>query len=87
MASASRDDGAERCGSPLPERPLERALLAGRLEAAAARRARCGERAGVAARYPSETDRLAEIHQRLAGGGGEVVTRPFGDTPHVDVDR
>ena len=59
------DDRAESRRPPLAERALERALAAGRLEAAAARRARGRERAGAAARDPREADRLAEIHQRL----------------------
>src|SRR5262249_35205649 len=76
-----------RHGPPLPEGALESALLAERLEAAPARGAAGRERALAAARYAGETDRGAEIHQRLRGGRPEYVPRPLLHAPHVHVDR
>src|SRR5262249_62137972 len=58
-------DELKRRGAPLAERAFEAALLAEGLVATPAGRARAGERAGLAARDPRETDRRAEVHERM----------------------
>src|SRR5947209_3264563 len=58
-------DEAKRRRAALPERALERPLLAHRREAAASARAHLCERTGGAARDAGEADCRTEIHQRL----------------------
>src|SRR5207245_7228128 len=77
----------ERRSPPLPERALERPLLAQRLVALATGRTALSERADVAARNASEADIRAEIHQRLRPGRGECVSRALLHATYVDVDR
>src|SRR5436309_1205643 len=78
---------AQRSRPPLPERSLESRLLARRLVPAAAARAAADEGALAAPRHAGETDRRAEVHQRLAAGRPERVAGPLLDTRDVRVDR
>src|SRR5581483_9097934 len=81
------EDGAQRAGSPLPERALERPLLAQGLVPAAAGRALLRERADAAAWNSREAHGGAEVHQRLRGGRREDRARPLADAADVDVLR
>ena len=72
-------DAPQRPRAPLPERALERALLARRLVAPAARRAPAGERAGAAARHAREADVAPRSHQRLRALVVEGVPGPLLD--------
>src|SRR4051794_8751242 len=75
----------QRPRTPLPERPLERPLLPRGLEAAAARRAAGGERAGAAARDARQADGRPEVEERLRGTVVELAARPLDDAADVDV--
>jgi len=70
----------------LAERPLEPALRSPWLVPAPARGAPEGKRADLAARYPRQADRGAEIHEGLAGAVRERLARPLLDTCDVRVD-
>src|SRR5262249_5018732 len=81
-----RCDEAQRAGAPLAERAFEPRLLPQRLRAAPARRTASGERTDPAARDAREADGRPEIHQRLAGGGGEVMSRALLNASDIRVD-
>src|SRR5438067_2012992 len=70
-------DRAQSPRAPLSEGALERALLAGGLEAAASRRAARRERTDFAARYARDANRCAEVHQRLRAGVVEAAAGPL----------
>src|SRR5262249_34022855 len=77
---------AQRSRSPLPEGAFEPRLLPQWLVAPAARGAAWGQRADRAARDARQADGRSEIHQRLAGGRGELVPCALLDAADVRVD-
>ena len=85
--SRTGGEAPQRARATLAERALERPLAALGGEAAPARRAGGGQRAGGAARHARDADGGAEVHQRLGGLGAEAPSGALEHTPHVHVRR
>src|SRR5204863_994808 len=85
--SLARRDEPERGRAALAKGAFEAGLLAQRLVASSARRARRRERARAAARNAREADRGTEVHQRLRGGGRKLVLGALAHAAHVRILR